>query len=50
VVVPSTGGHCWISDALLSTTGAVEEVPAFKAPPTPTPTPVPPTVTPTYQG
>ena len=50
VVVPSTGGHCWISDSLLSTTGAVEEVPEYQAPPTPTPTPVPPTVTPTYQG
>ena len=49
VVVPSTGGHCWISDSLLSTTGAVEEVPEYQAPPTPTPTPVAPTVTPTYQ-
>lgn len=49
VVVPSTDGNCWISDALLTTTGAVDAVPEYQAPPTPTPTPVPPTITPTYQ-
>lgn len=50
VVVPTTGGNCWISGSLLTTTGPVNDVPEIKAPPTPTPTPVPPTVTPTYQG
>lgn len=51
VVVPSTGGSCWISDALLKVSGPAAEVPEFKAPPTPTPTktPVPVTPSPTYQ-
>jgi len=51
VVVPSTGGHCWISGSLLTVTGPAAEVPEIAAPPTPTPTqtPVPVTPTPTYQ-
>lgn len=52
VVVPSTGGHCWISDALLTVTGPAAGVPEIEAPPTPTPTktPMPVTPSPTYQG
>lgn len=54
VLVPSTGGNCWISDAVLTVNGPTAQLPEIQAPPTPTPTvptetPPPLTITPTFQ-
>ncbi len=48
VVIPSTGGSCWISGSLLSLSGNLDTVPVLNPPPTPTPTITPTdTLTPT---
>jgi hypothetical protein len=54
VLVPSTGGNCWISDAVMTVNGPTGQLPEIQAPPTPTPTvptstPDPQQITPTYQ-
>jgi len=54
VLVPSTGGNCWISDAVMTVNGPSSQLPEIQAPPTPTPTesiatPDPQQPTPTYQ-
>lgn len=48
VMIPSTGGSCWISGNLLSLSGNTDTVPVLNPPPTPTPTITPTeTLTPT---
>lgn len=38
VVIPSTGGNCWISGSLLALSGDLNSVPELDPPPTPRPT------------
>lgn len=51
VVIPTTGGSCWISGSLLALSGNLDSAPVLNPPPTPTPTLTPTeTLTPTTSG